>query len=98
MWVERTSLTASLTLRIRAPGILVKRLVGREHGSFNADTLRKLPVEPALNPVGTDVYIRERTPDERRRQRRGLPEVVVIGLGDRGAEALVELRLHRLEL
>src|SRR5687767_2877639 len=98
MWVERTSFTASLTLRIRSPGILMKSLVGGHHGSFNADTLRKLPVEPAFNPVGADLDVRRGAPDDRRGERRSLPKVVMVGLGDRRAEPLMELRLDRLQL
>src|SRR5687767_11343675 len=98
MWVERTSLTASLTRRIRSPGILMKGLVGGHHDSFNENTLRELPIQPAFNPVGADVDVGQGAADDRRGQRGSLPEVVMVGLGDRGAEALVQLRLHRLQL
>src|SRR5687767_9857045 len=98
MWVERTSFTASLTRRIRSPGILMKSLVARHDGSLDSHPLRKLPIEPALNPVGAGLHIGDGPTHERSRQRRALPQVVVIGLGDRGPEALVELRLHRLQL
>src|SRR5688572_25536830 len=98
MWVERTSFTASLTRRIRSPGILMKSLVDGEHGSFNADTLRKLPIEPAFNPVRARIYVACRTPHHGRRDGRPLPQVVMIGLRHRGAEPALELRFHRLQL
>src|SRR5688572_28421881 len=98
MWVERTSFTASLTLRIRSPGILLKSLVGGHHSSFNADTLRKLPVQPPFNPVRARLDVGHGPPDDRRGESGALPQIVMIGLGDRGAEPLVELSLHRLQL
>jgi hypothetical protein len=76
----------------------MKSLVGGHHGSINADTLRELPIEPPFNPVGANSNVRRSPPDDRRSERRSLPQIVMVGLCDRGAEPLMELRLDRLQL
>src|SRR5688500_7542249 len=98
MWIERTSFRASLTRRMRSPAILMKSLVGGHHGSLDTDTLGEVPVEPAFNPVGAGCNVVGGPADQRRGERGALPELVLIGLGDRRAEAVVELSLHRLKL
>src|SRR3954451_5412681 len=88
---ERTSLTASLTRRIRAPAILVKLLAGKER-PLHAHAVRELRLHVAAELGARVVHERGRAPHQRGRQRRALPEVVVVGLGGRGAEAPLELR------
>src|SRR4051812_13124803 len=77
---------------------LSERLVARDQPAFDAHSLRELRLDVALELRCRIVYHRGSTPDERRREGRPLPEVVVIGLGDGGAKALLQVRLQRVEL
>src|SRR4051812_7729337 len=94
---ERTSLTASLTRRIRAPGILVKLLAGKDR-ALDAHAVGELRLHVAAELGARVVDDRRRPPDQRGRERRALPEVVVVGLGDRRTEAPLQLRLQRHDL
>src|SRR4051794_16371877 len=106
---ERTSLTASFTLRILALAILdhppsgiahdlTHHLVRRGHAALQPHALRKLRFHIPRELRRGVVYHRWCTPDERRGERAALPEIVVGGLGDGGAEALLQVRLERLHL
>src|SRR5881397_2771022 len=95
---ERTSLTASFTLRIRALAILVDRLpgiaqdlahhvLGGDQPALYAYPLRELRLHVARE-LGCGVVDHGRsTPDEGRGEGASLPEVVVVGLGHGGPEA-----------
>src|SRR4051794_22125993 len=110
---ERTSLTASFTLRIRAPAILdhpperevnarvhsaTHDLVGRDQPALDPHAVRELRQDVALELGGGVVDDRRRVTHECSRERRALPQVVVIGLGDCCPEALLQVRLQRLDL
>src|SRR5215212_294878 len=94
---DSTSLTASLTRRIRAPAILVKLLAGKDR-PLDSYAVGELRLHVAAELGARVVHDRGRPAHERGRQRRPLPEVVVVGLGDRRAEAPLELRLQRHDL
>src|SRR6476619_114485 len=102
---ERTSLTASFTLRILALAILdhpssgiahdlTHHIVGRSHAALDPHALRKLRFHIPCELRGGVVYHRWCTPHERRRERAALPEIVVVGLRDGRAEALLQVRLQ----
>src|SRR3954454_24376447 len=94
---DRTSRTASLTRRIRAPGILEHFLAGNEHPIYETPLAElSLHIAPEL---GTRVvHDRGRSAHERRGERGALPQVVMVGLRDRGTEAALQLRLQRDDL
>src|SRR4051812_34243912 len=96
---ERTSRTASLTRRMRSAGILaVQKLFARHQGSFHANPVGKHRLHITLE-VGRSVRDRSRPRTDKRSGDGGpLPQVVMIGLGNGGAEALVQLRLQGLQL
>ena len=62
------------------------------------DPFPEARVDESLQRVGGVVEAAALVPDERDRQRRALPAVVMRGLGDRRAEAPAQLRLERLQL
>src|SRR4051794_33467596 len=94
---DRTSRTASLTRRIRAPGILEHFLAGNERSLYeNALGKLRLDIAPELGP-GV-VHDRRRSPHESSGERGALPQVVMVGLRDGGAEAALQLRLQRDDL
>src|SRR3954453_19736759 len=94
---DRTSRTASLTRRIRAPGILEHFLAGNERSLYeNALGKLRLDIAPELGP-GV-VHDRRRSPHESGGERGALPQVVMVGLRDGGAEAALQLRLQRDDL
>src|SRR5215217_1622100 len=98
---ESTSLTASLTLRIRAPAILVNApddIVGRDETSLDHHAVGKLRHDVALELRGGVVHHRRRATNERSGERGALPKVVMIGLGHRGAEAPLQMSLQRDDL
>src|SRR3954470_3277596 len=96
---ERTSRTASLTRRMRSAGILaVQQLFARHQGSFHANSVGKHRLHITLE-VGRRIGERSRPrPNKRGGDGRALPQVVMIRLGNGGAEALLQLRLERLKL
>src|SRR5215208_3608212 len=94
---DKTSLTASLTLRIRAPGTLAK-LLGREDGSLHANALRELRLHITPELRSCVVNHGGRATHQRGRERGPLPEVVVLGLRHRGTEAPLKLCLERHDL
>src|SRR4051794_38238198 len=87
---DRTSLTASFTRRIRAPAILVKLLAGEDR-ALDAHAVGELRLHVATELRAGVVDDRGGTAHERGRQRRALPEVVVVGLRHRRAEAPLQL-------
>ena len=95
---DSTSLTASLTLRIRAPGILAEHLVAGDKAALDPNAVGELRLDVARELGAGVIDDRWRAPDERRRERGALPEIVVVGLGDGRAEPLLEVRLQRLDL
>src|SRR3954469_7866176 len=106
---ERTSLTASFTLRILALAILdhppafkvhvlSQHVLGRDEAALDPHALGKLRVDVALE-LGCRVGDHGGSaPHERRRERAALPQVVVVGLRDGGPETLLQVRLQRLHL
>src|SRR4051794_40602124 len=104
---ERTSLTASFTLRILAVAILdhplgrkaqdlAHHLVRGDEPALHAHPLRELRLHISLELGRGVVDHRGIAPDERHREGASLPQVVVVGLGHCGAEALLQMRLERL--
>src|SRR3954454_1951015 len=104
---ERTSLTASFTLRIRALAILDHPLPGTAHdlahhivrrgeSALHPHALWKLRFHISCELGSGVVHDRRRTPDERGRKGAALPQIVVIRLRHGGAETLLEVRLQRL--
>src|ERR671936_2864405 len=87
---ERTSLTASLTRRMRS--------LKRDHLLIDRSELERLSDEVALGGVEEAVDVPMRPPDARERQPGALPDVVVVDFGDGGAEAALQLGLHGEEL
>jgi len=55
-------------------------------------------VQPSLRFVEQTVGLVRLARRDRRRQPAALPEVVVVDLRDRGAEAVLQLRLRRLDV
>src|SRR3954454_21626940 len=94
---DRTSRTASFTLRIRAPGILEHILAGQER-ALDESSLGELRLHIASQFGARVVNDRRRAAHQRGRQRGALPEVVMVGLGDRRAEAPLQLSLQRDDL
>src|SRR4051794_22848819 len=96
---ESTSRTASFTLRMRSEGILaIQEVFARHKNSFHSNPVGKHPHDITLQ-TGRGVRERSRVaPDQRRGDRGALPEVVMVGLRNGGAEAPLQLGLERLEL
>src|SRR3954463_485631 len=94
---ESTSRTASLTRRIRAPAIL-EHILARNEPATDQNALGelRLDVAPELRPRVVDD--RRRPAHQSGRERAPLPQVVVVGLGDRRAEATLQLGLQRDDL
>src|SRR5690348_1160841 len=94
---DRTSRTASLTRRIRAPGIL-EHFLARNEDPIYENALGKLGlhIAPELGP--RVVHDRRRTTHQRRRESGALPQVVMVGFRYRRAEAPLQLRLQRDDL
>src|SRR5689334_12265328 len=92
---ERISRRASLTLRMRSPATLLPQYVVRgNNAAFETHAFRKLTEHVTLQVVGR-VFERTEVPaDQGSGQRRALPELVMVGLGDRRAEALSKLGLQ----
>src|SRR4051794_20451338 len=110
---ERTSLTASFTLRILAPAILdhpparnvnervhsaTEHFVAGDQAALHAHAVRELRDHVALELGGGVVDDRRRVTHKRRRERGSLPQIVVVRLGDCCPEALLQVRLQRLDL
>src|SRR3954447_4986472 len=94
---DSTSRTASFTLRIRAPAILEHILAGQE-GALDESSLGELGLHVASQFHARVVNDRRGTAHQSGRQRGALPEVVMVGLGDRRAEAPLQLGLQRDDL
>src|SRR5262245_2649201 len=88
---ESTSRSASFTRRMRS-------LIERHHLALDAAQLEVLRGEVALRAVEQADELRVAAGDARERQLRALPDVVVVDLGDRGAEAPLQLRLDGQQL
>src|SRR4051794_16522750 len=89
---ERTSRRASFTLRIRSAATLLPQYVLRgSDTAFEANCVWKLREDVALEVIHRTFQRTEIASDQARRQRRPLPEIVMIGLGDAGAEAPLQL-------
>src|SRR5687768_14429090 len=97
MWVETTSRIASFTRRILAPGIL-ENLGGRTDAALDARPIRKLRVDEALDRSGCLIDLPGFAGQDRGGQGGSLPQVVVVGLGDGGAEATLKRGLERSQL
>src|SRR3954447_20214877 len=106
---ERTSLTASFTLRIRAPAILdhppafkvnvlSQHVLGGDQAALDPHALRKLRGRVALELGCRVIDHRGSTPNQGRRERAALPQVVMVGLRDGGSETLLQVSLQRLHL
>src|SRR3954469_6537473 len=70
----------------------------RDERALGADQLPLLAGEPLLGAGGQLLRVAGVAGRERRGQGAALPEVVVVDLGDRRAEAVLELRLRRLHV
>src|SRR5262249_827805 len=89
---EITFRTTSLTFRRRSA------LASDDHLPLAAEQLPLLGSQVALNRIEVCLQLRMLAAHARHGKRRPLPEVVMIDLGDRCAEALVQLRLCRLHV
>src|ERR1700755_178440 len=76
----------------------VQHLVARNQAALDPNSLRELRLDVALELGRGVVQHRGSTPDEGRREGGSLPQVVVVGLGDGRAEALLKVRLQRVQL
>ena len=76
------------------PGFVVRR----HERALRSDELPFLPREPALGARSELLGLAGAACDERGGQRAALPDVVVVDLGHRGAEAVLQLRLCRLDV
>jgi hypothetical protein len=76
----------------------MKLVLGVDESPLDAHQLPLLAGEPALRAGGELLGAARVAGRERRRDRRPLPQVVVVDLGDRGAEAVLELRLRRQDM
>src|SRR3954454_9429988 len=89
---DKTSRRASFTLRMRAPGTLLPQYLGRgTDTAYEPHGFWKLREDVALEIVAGALQGTEVAAHQGRRQRRALPEVMVIRLGDRGAKASLQL-------
>src|SRR3954447_24553193 len=100
---EITSRTASLTRRIRAPGILedppvAEQLFARHESTLNPHSLRKLRLHVSRELRAGVPHRACVPPAQRRGDGRALPQVVVVGLGNGRAEAPLKLSLQRHDL
>src|SRR4051794_41070454 len=96
---ERTSRRASFTLRMRSVATLLSQyVVRRSDTASEVHGLRKLPKHITLQVVHRLFQGTEVPPDERGRHGRALPEVVMVGLRDRCAEAALQLCLQGQKL
>jgi len=73
-------------------------VVGRHECAVGAHELPLLRGEPSFGARREPLGLTRITGDERHRQRTALPELVVVDLGDRRAEAIRELCLRRLDV
>src|SRR6476660_6766455 len=89
---DKTSRRASLTLRMRSAATLLPQYLfcGSDTAS-EVHGFRELRQHESLEVVGGALEWSQVATDKRSRQRRALPQVVVIGLGDRRAEPFVQL-------
>src|SRR5215211_349367 len=94
---ESTSRTASLTLRMRSMGILEK-VLDRHHMAFHGRAVGKHGFHVAGEAGASLAERAGLASDQGSRQRRALPELVVIGLGHCRAEAALKVRLERAQL
>ena len=94
---ERTSRTASLTLRMRSKATLMQ-VLGRYELAFHTGPVGKHPPHVAFDLGGPILEQAGVAADERSGQARALPEVMMVGLGDGRAEAPLKLRLDRRQL
>src|SRR6266540_919656 len=93
---ETTSRTASFTLRMRS--VILEKVFPGHQSAFHARPVRKHRDHVALQSRG---FIPERgglAAHQRRGQLGALPEVVMGGLGDRRAEAALQLCLQQGQL
>src|SRR5205823_4834316 len=74
-----------------------KRLVERDDLALRANELVLLPVQVAHRLVEQAMNLTLFACDARERQPRSLPELVVVDLRDGRAEAVLQLRLRRLD-
>jgi hypothetical protein len=79
---------------LTAPTLVLER----DEGELRADELPLLAREPSLGARRQLLRGPRFAGDERGRQRAALPEIVVVDLGDRSAEAVLELRLRREDM
>ena len=95
---ERTSRTASFTLRMRSEATLMQ-VLGRYEQAFHAGTVGKQRPHVARSTLAAAVLEQAGVaPTSAAVIVGALPELVMVGLGHRGAEAPLELRLERGEL
>jgi hypothetical protein len=73
-------------------------VVGRHKCALGTHELPLLRCEPSLRARRELLGLARITRHERHRQRTALPELVVVDLGDGGAEAIRELCLRRLDV
>src|SRR5215216_2807564 len=94
--LESTSRSASLTRRIRSVATLLPQyLARRDEAPLEADAVRKLRQDVALEVVGGLLERAGLAAGERSEQRGALPQLVMIGLGDRRPEPSLQLSLQR---
>src|SRR5207302_3699430 len=98
MCAETISRTASLTLRIRAPAILVEDLLRGDQSPLDSNPIGELRLHVAAELHAGPFHDAGVPPYKGRGQRGALPQIVVIGLRDGGPEAALELRLEADQL
>src|SRR4051794_13091914 len=96
---DNTSRRASLTLRMRSPGTLLPHYVGCGNDTASeVHGFRELRDHVTLEVVCRPLQRTQVASHERSGQRRALPQVVMIGLGDRGAKTSLQLGLQGQQL
>ena len=86
------------TCRIDSFTRRIRSVIGIHDLPVHADELPLLAAEIALGAVQELLELAVAARDARDREPGALPEVVVVDLGDRGAEAVLELRLGGLDV
>src|SRR5262249_22997087 len=97
-WAGATFRWRSCNTSVAKPEHSVQLVVERHDLPLDPRKLELLAAEVPLGAVQELPHLMVLARDARHRQARALPQLVVVDLGDRGAEALLQLRLGRLDV